>query len=369
MYIIAADVGGTKTRLAFANADDPCHVLFEARYSSVQFDSFEPMLQTFLRDCEAAGVLIETINVDVLTLALPGLVSDSIARLTNLPWVINKQSLKDRFGFHTVRFMNDFQASAFGTSQLQEKDKIILNQGVFNVSENSGLPPENATRVAVGAGTGLGVAWADGNQNTACAHDTEGGHIDFAPADDTQIRLLKFLQLRHSHVSYERILSGDGLVSLYCFCADELGEDKLAEDKVAGITAQWVNEQAKKNDKAADNALSLFVQIYGAYIGNIALLFKPYGGLYITGGIAAKILNKMQSEDFINAYLNKGRMRTLVEQITVYLVTNERVGVLGAVSEAIKAHNELSQQHLIQEKSLQEPQPLQQPAAMQQVSK
>jgi glucokinase len=341
MHIIAADVGGTKTRLAFADSDEPGNVFHEARYRSGEFDSFEPMLQTFIQDCG-----VSCARVDTLSLALPGLVSESSARLTNLPWTIEKQNLKDTFGIENVYFMNDFQASASGTGQLQEEDRIILNSGVIN----SSALQKNSTRVAVGAGTGLGVAWADNDISAGkcvdCTHDTEGGHIDFAPVDDNQMELLKFLQQRFGHVSYERILSGDGLVSLYQFCAARQG----AECQIDGVSAEWVNDQSD-NDEAANRALSLFVQIYGAYIGNIALLFKPYGGIFITGGIAAKILDKMQSEEFIEAYLNKGRMRELVKQIAVYLVTNDRVGVLGAMSEAVKIQHNQMQQNLNQQVS------------------
>jgi glucokinase len=337
MNIIAADVGGTKTRLIVADAHEPLNVLYEKRYLSGEFDGFESLLKTFIHDSGSSAAQVES-----LTLALPGLVSGSSARLTNLPWVIEKQSLKDSFGIKNVCFMNDFQASAFGTGQLLEKDRIILNPGAANFNESSDALQKSAIRVAVGAGTGLGMAWAEGgvdgdvegHYKTTCTHDTEGGHIDFAPADEIQIELLRFLQQRYGHVSYERILSGDGLVSLYQFCA---GKQKAANHS-DGISAEWVSRQSE-NDEDADRALSLFVQIYGAYIGNIALLFKPYGGIFITGGIAAKIINKMQAEEFIYAYLNKGRMRTLVEQIAVYLVTNDRVGVLGAMSEAIKAQH------------------------------
>lgn len=329
MHIIAADVGGTKTRLVFADADDPRHVLYEARYASGDFDSFEPLLKTFINDSGP-----DTKQINTLTLALPGLVEEDSARLTNLPWVIEKQSIKDAFGINNVHFINDFQASAFGTSQLMESDRIILNPG----SSSSEWAKTNTTHVAVGAGTGLGVAWAQdeipGGHRAGCAYDTEGGHIDFAPVDETQIQLLRFLQQRHGHVSYERILSGSGLVALYEFFAD-LPATGPATGSSAGTTAQWVNENAE-SDSAANRAVTLFVQIYGAYIGNIALLFKPFGGIFITGGIAAKMLQKMQSREFLEAYLNKGRMRTLSEQIPVYLVTNERIGVLGAMSEAIK---------------------------------
>lgn len=317
MHIIAADVGGTKTHFMFTDAEKPGNIIYEARYQSAAFDSFEPLLQSFMNDSGAVHG-----QVDVLMLALPGLVSETSATLTNLPWTIEKQFLQDSFGIKHVYFMNDFQASALGITQLQEKDRIILNAG----GSGRGDLQDNAVRVAVGAGTGLGVAWLQGDQSTACAYDTEGGHIDFAPADDTQIRLLQFLQQRYTHVSYERLLSGSGLVNLYDFCTGRQNSD---------IDAAWVNSQSDCNEAAA-NALSLFVQIYGAYIGNIALLFKPYGGIYITGGIAAKILNKMQSDEFMNAFLNKGRMSPLVEQIAVYLVTNESIGVHGAMSETLK---------------------------------
>lgn len=336
MHIIAADVGGTKTRLGFADVDEPDNILYEARYLSAEFESFEPMLHNFLTGCRAAVSKFETATIDALTLALPGLVSETSANLTNLPWIIKKQLLIDTFGIKNVYFMNDFQASALGTAQLLERDRIILHPG----NTDSDNLKKNTTRVTVGAGTGLGVAWTQddrqGDKVSTCAYDTEGGHIDFAPVDDIQIRLLQFLQKRHGHVSYERILSGDGLVMLYQFFTNKQCDD---------ISAEWVNKQSV-NDQSADDALSLFVKIYGAYIGNIALLYKPYGGIYITGGIAAKILNKMQSAEFINGYLNKGRMRSLVEQIAVYLVTNERVGMLGAMSETMKIRHALSPQRL-----------------------
>ncbi len=330
MNILAADVGGTKTRLLCASAESPEQILYEACYKSRDFESFEPLLETFIHDSGTSASEIET-----LALALPGLVNADSARLTNLPWVIDKQSLTDTFGIKNISFINDFQASAIGTSQLLEKDQIILNPGI----QDPVILRNNNTRVAVGAGTGLGVSWAQkGDQDkqlngheTLRAYDTEGGHIDFAPVDETQIHLLKFLQQRHGHVSYERILSGDGLVCLYEFFAGKEITDTQKKD----ITAEWVNSHTE-TDVTADKALSLFVQIYGAYIGNIALLFKPFGGIFITGGIAAKIVKKMQSDDFINAYLNKGRMRQLVEQIAVYLVTNERIGVLGAMAEAVR---------------------------------
>jgi glucokinase len=261
-------------------------------------------------------------SIDMLTLALPGLVTDNTARLTNLSWTLSKQKLTEKFGISKVNFINDFQASAYGTSLLQENDLVVLNPG----AADSPVLGRNNVSVAVGAGTGLGVSWLLTGRHGVQAYASEGGHIQFAPANEEQIQLLRFMRKRFVHVSCERLLSGDGLVALYEFCAGK-------ED--SNYTAERVNRESADNENAA-KALSLFVQIYGAYIGNIAVLFKPSAGIYITGGIAAKIVSKMQSGEFIDAYLHKGRMRDLVENIAVYLVTNERVGALGAMSETLK---------------------------------
>ena len=331
MYAIAADVGGTKTLLAVADMSVPNTVLFEARYQSGEFDGFAPMLHRFIEDARVAGLPVEVGNIDILVLALAGLVGDTEARLTNLPWVIEKHRLRENFAIEKIIFMNDFEASVSGTVLLQAQDRVILNPG--RVSPSSAA--NRATRIALGAGTGLGLAWGDDiaageqnmtyDRNMVCTHDTEGGHIDFAPVDDLQIRLLQFLQQNHQHVSYERILSGAGLVSIYQFFSGVNSAD---------LSAEWVASHCSM-DESANRALDLFVEIYGAYVGNIALLFKPRAGIFITGGIAAKLAEKMQSKQFIDAYLNKGRMRALVGEIPVYLVTNERIGILGALSQAV----------------------------------
>ena len=326
MNIIAADVGGTKTRMMCADANAPQHVLYEARYKSGEFNGFETLLETFMRESGS-----DSHGVDTLALALPGLVGDSSATLTNLPWVIEKQRLMDNFGIKHVEFMNDFQASACGTCQLSEDDLIILHKGI----EQSASLRDNSTFVAVGAGTGLGVAWAQDDHGCARAYDTEGGHIDFAPANEAQIDLLRYLFRRYDHVSYERILSGDGLVTLYEFMLEQQGDSRTVTDIGRRATAEWVSNNAHYID-AAGKAVNMFVEIYGSYVGSIAMLFKPYGGIYITGGIAAKMVDSMCSDKFLDAYLGKGRMRGLVERISVNLVTNEDIGVLGALNEAAR---------------------------------
>jgi len=312
MNIIAADVGGSSTRLVYAREGRSEEILHEACYASADFENFETMLRTFV-----AEITDRMFGFEVLTLALPGVIEDNVARLTNLPWVISKAEIRDQFGVEQVHFMNDFQAAAYGIDRLSDSDMLVLNVGVHS---------NDATRVIVGAGAGLGMAWCQGQRNHSTAYATEGGHIDFAPVNTTQIALLQYLLERYEHVSYERLLSSAGLVNIYEFYAQQAADD---------IDAAWVQAQALTSNMEAQKAMALFVQIYGSYVGNIALLFKPEAGIYITGGIAGTITRWMQSADFIDAYLNKGRMLPLVEKISVNLVTNERVGVIGALSHAV----------------------------------
>ncbi|MGB5397758.1 MAG: glucokinase [Gammaproteobacteria bacterium] len=312
MNIIAADVGASSTRLVYAREGRSEEILHEACYVSADFESFETMLRAFI-----AEITDRMFGFEVLTLALPGIIEDNVARLTNLPWVISKAEIRDEFGVEQVHFMNNFQAAAYAIDRLTDSDMVVLN---------AGLHSNDATRVIVGAGAGLGMAWCQGQRNHSTAYATEGGHIDFAPVNATQIALLQYLFERYEHVSYERLLSSAGLVNIYEFYAQQSADD---------IDAEWVQAQALTNNMEAQKAMALFVQIYGSYVGNIALLFKPEAGIYIAGGIAGKIIRWMQSADFIDAYLNKGRMLPLVENISVNLVTNERVGVIGALSHAV----------------------------------
>lgn len=313
MNIIAADVGGTKTHLIYADSNRPDDRLHEVRCSSGDFDSFEKLLSQFIQD---SGRQYEAL--DALSLALPGVINDGTSRLTNLPWTIDRQKLMETFSVNQLYLMNDFQASALGTLKLCDQDFIVLNQATQK---------PDTIRVVVGAGTGLGLSWIQGAGKNLRAYPTEGGHIDFAPVDAEQFRLLEFLMKTYGHVSYERLLSGNGLVSQYAF---------LSDAEPGTVDARWINEEAGRGNVVARQTLGLFARIYGAYVGNLAVLFKPEGGIYITGGIGAKIIDWMQSDHFINAYRHKGRMQSLVEQIPVYLVTNEDVGVLGAMSEGLR---------------------------------
>ncbi len=318
MNIIAADVGGTKTRLVYAELDSPGQIIHEARLVSGDYKSFSELLDAFLAQLKQRKV-----SLDVLSLALPGVVAGDIARLTNLPWRIDRAELVTHYNVSQVWFINDFQAAAYGIAAMTDADIVALSPGAHS---------NDATRVVLGAGTGLGLAWLQFERGRPQAYSSEGGHIDFAPADEQQAELLAYLRERHradsgGHVSYERILSGAGLVNLYAFCARQAATD---------MDAAWVHAQANADHPQAQAAMKLFVQIYGSYVGNIALLYKPEGGIYIAGGIAGKIIDWMRSADFSQAYLNKGRMRPLASSISVNLITNERIGVIGALRYAVQ---------------------------------
>ena len=188
--------------------------------------------------------------------------------------------------------------------------------------------------VVVGAGTGLGVAWLSWQDDSYAVHPSEGGHMDFAPANAIQYELLQYLQRRHGHVSYERIISGPGLVAIFEFLRDtgrgtpsvQLIAAMGGEDAAAAIT-----RFAQQGDEpTACMTMDLFLRIYGAFAGNVALATLPRGGVYVAGGIAAKIAATMQQGVFLHSFLNKGRFARLLETLPLHIVTNPQAGLLGA---------------------------------------
>lgn len=314
MTLIAADVGGTKTRLATGLPGAGCGIAHEAVFASGEFAGFDDLLQQFFHEARFRPSQHST-----LTLALPGVIEGNAARLTNLPWHLHKEALRRRFQFAGVHFLNDFQASAAGIACLEKDDCVVLH---------AGRQRDRGVRLVTGAGTGLGLAWQMLDENGGCTCSTEGGHMDFAPCSETQLALLQYLRHQYDHVSFERVLSGPGLENIYAFLRQ--GSDR------AGTTesAKNIIHLARQGEPLAREAVRLFTECYGAYVGNLALAFKPEAGIYITGGMAARLQSWMQSDAFRSSYLAKGRMTALVKHYRVTLVTNQRVGVLGALAEA-----------------------------------
>lgn len=315
---LAVDIGGTKTlvQLTMENGQ----VLSEQEYVSQQFSRFDLILAEFLGQDK-----IKHCTIDQACFAVAGPVSGGDANVTNLPWQLNADELATTFNIKYIHLCNDFEAVAEGISCLAEDEIVTLQQGESD---------ETMPRAVIGAGTGLGQALLFSSANGWQVVSTEGGHTDFAPTDNTQILLLEYLIARLDHVSYERVLSGAGLVTIYNFLRthkqyDEdphLHQAMIVQDPAAAIS-KFANEQ---RDPLALETLDLFIKIYGAQAGNLALTVMPRGGLYLAGGIAAKNIERFKQGGFVNAFVAKGRMQSLMEKIPVRLIIQPKVGLFGA---------------------------------------
>jgi glucokinase len=315
---IAGDIGGTKTLLRITSSNENHAPLLQKSYPSADYSGLAEILDVFLREAGAS-------DVTAACFALAGPVSGRRVKLTNLPWEVDADVLAARFAISRISLINDFEAVGHGIAALQQSDLLTLQAGV---------PQAQGVRVVVGAGTGLGVAWLSWTSGGYAVHPSEGGHMDFAPADATQYALLQYLQQRHGHVSYERIVSGPGLVAIFEFLRDSgpglpsvQFNAAMGEGDAAAVIAQFAQQGG---EPIAQAALDLFVRIYGAFVGNLALLALPRGGIFVAGGIAAKIAATMQRGDFMRAFSDKGRYTALLETLPLHIVTNPHVGLLGA---------------------------------------
>ena len=318
--VLAGDIGGTKTLLQIADFDrDRYRVLAQQRYENSAYANFSDIVHDFIAQAQQPAIRAACFGIAGPVIATA---TGEHVKLTNLPWILDSDRLARDFAIPKVRLINDFQAAGYGMEALTPADLVPLQRGT---------PEPQGVRALIGAGTGLGqglLFWRNGRYE---AHSTEGGHVDFAPTDDLQIELLQFLRREHPHVSYERVVSGRGLVNIFEFlrtrcgaaCATDVEPD--VDDRAAAIA----NAALSSNDPLASQALDMFVDIYGAQAGNLALTTLSTGGVYIAGGIAPKILPRLTDGRFMRAFRNKGRMSALVATIPVYVVTNQAVGLMG----------------------------------------
>lgn len=315
MYNIAGDIGGTKCWLGLF---DPLQndVLYEHIYSSADFDQGTQLIQHFIGDCQH-HLNKSQFDIAQLCLALPGIVKQHQAQLTNLDWFLDAADFKQQFAIPQVTFLNDFQAAAEGVATLSQEDYRIINLG---------KPDNQGTRVITGAGTGLGLAWMQMSDDGYHAYATEGGHTDFAPADPEQQALLAYLRRDYQQVSWEHLLSGDGITRIYQFYYQQ--QHQSAPPTTPDAAA--INQAAQHNDVLAQQTLHLFSRLYASWVGNIALLYQPKGGIFIAGGIASHLVDYLLQDAFKQACFQKGKMQHLVEQTPIYLITNTRLGLQGA---------------------------------------
>lgn len=305
--LLAADIGGTWVRLQALSRDGGW--LAGSIAPSADFSGLDDAINQFRQQHGLAGFAAACIG-------LPGPVSGRQAVLTNLPWQVDADWLEQHCGIDRVQLVNDFQAAACGVDELSAERLLVLNPG---------QPQAHGHRLVVGAGTGLGVApvFVCGERHIPVA--CEGGHMSFAPADDLQQDLLRWLWRQWEHVSWERILSGPGLVLLHGFLSG------LEHPRLAGeITAAEVSARAGQGDPVACQTLSAFVAMYGSYLGSLAMFWPAPGGIYIAGGVAGKISHWMQQAGFLQAMQAKGRMAELVCRMPVYLVRDKELGLRGA---------------------------------------
>ncbi len=315
--VLAGDIGGTKTRLAVVEvAGARVHSVVEATYRSAAHASLEAILTVFFSDHPA--------SVQAACFGIAGPVRDGRARTTNLPWRVQADALAKRFSIDRVFLLNDLEANAWGIQALGPEDLHTLHEGD---------PDPEGNAAVIAAGTGLGEAGICRDRGGWHPFATEGGHADFAPGSDLEIALLRFLRARHGHVSWERVLSGPGLVAIHAFLREERAVPMpqwLEEEMRIGDGAAAISRAAQEGrDGLCAEALGLFVRLYGAEAGNLALKHMATGGLYLGGGIAPKILGALQDDGFIQAFLDKGRMRPLLERVPVQVILNDRTALYG----------------------------------------
>ena len=318
--LLAGDIGGTKALLALAEGGA---VRFERRYRCGDFAAFGALLGRFLAD--AGRALGGPPDIECAGLGVAGPVQGAHVRLTNLPWEIDAADL----GIARVHLLNDFEANAHGLDALGEDDLATLQQGA---------PLEGAPRLLIGAGTGLGVAFVVGRSRSLRVIAGEGGHVAFAPADDLQDALWHHLHPALGRVELEHVVSGAGLARIYAFLRDS---GRYAESPAtraalaAGDPAPVIARAAlESGDTLALAALDLFIACYGAAAGDHALAVLARGGVYLAGGIAPKILPRLRTGGLVAAFNAKGDFADAARACPVHVVTNERLGLLGAVAAA-----------------------------------
>ncbi len=316
MYILAGDIGGTNTRLALFEAKDGLKVIKEKKYPSKDYPSLLEIIRLFLEGVDSP--------IEGASFGVAGPVKEGKCKATNLAWVVDVKEIQEDLKTLSVFLLNDLEANAWGLSTLKEGELFVLNEG----KEHS------ANKALISAGTGLGEAclYWDGKMHHPFA--TEGGHVDFAPRDELEMELLRYMRKIFDHVSFERVLCGSGLYLLYRFLTEmqlEKGSEALSLEFSLKDPASVITDKAlKKEDRASMRALDWFISIYASAAGNLALKFLSLGGLYIGGGIAPKILPAINPADFVKIFSAKGRFAPLLSDIPLKVVLNDLAALQGS---------------------------------------
>ncbi|MBV9341559.1 MAG: glucokinase [Acidobacteria bacterium] len=320
--ILAGDIGGTHARLALFNVDKgKFQLVRSAVFPSQHYAGLERIIAEFVGN---AGI-----RPAQACFGIAGPVTNGRVVASNLPWIVESALLAEELKISQAGLINDLEATGWGIGALSASDLVPLNDRARGSD-----PTAQGNQAVIAAGTGLGeggLYW-DGKRHYVFA--SEGGHCDFAPVDDIQIELFQYLRTRYGRVSYERIVSGPGLVNVFEFLRDTGRAevpDSLAEEIAKSDPAAAVSTAALVGKTPiAEQALDIFVMVFGAEAGNLALKLKATGGVFLAGGIAPKILPKLHSSLFLEAFLAKGRLRPLMEIMPVQVITNDQLALLGA---------------------------------------
>ncbi len=322
MRILAGDVGGTKTNLAFYSREGTALRRTELRtFPSGRYPDLESILAEFIDG--KPGVTAACIGV-------AGPVVSGRSRVTNLPWIVDEQALRVAVGTHRFFLVNDLQATAFAIPFLPDESLAVLQRGEAEARGNIAV---------LAAGTGLGASFLVWTGKGYVPIASEGGHADFAPRDEREVRLFAFLRRRHGHVSAERVVSGPGLHAIYRFLREAEGmpesgaiEARLAEEDPPRVITR---EGLAGNSDACAESLRMFSSLYGAQAGNLALQVMATGGVALGGGIAPAILPVLSDESFIGSFLAKGRFRELLSRVPVKVIRDDKAALLGAAHYAL----------------------------------
>jgi len=323
LWVLAGDVGGTKTDLAVYHIEGSEHVTLQRQdsFPSRDYAGLEELVRAFLDDHEE--------GIDAAAFGVAGPVLEGKVTVTNLPWRVEAASLAAAIGCPDVQLMNDLESTAYGALFLDSEHLLTLNEG----------SARRTHRCVIAAGTGLGQAilfW-DGTRYRPAA--TEGGHVDFAPRNEREMGLLRFLLNKHERVSYERVLSGPGLFNIFDYLRREVGTPVLpavlerieAEDPSAVVGEMGLSGACATCREAVD----LFASLYGAQAANLALSSMALGGVYIGGGIVTKLLPRIQAGGFMEAFTSVGRFGSLMAETPVQVILDPKTSLLGAAEVAL----------------------------------
>lgn len=318
MLVVAGDIGGTSARLAlFDAAGEVLRPVARATYPSRAHPGIEPILAEFLGACDRTA--------EAIALGVAGPVRGGVCRTTNLPWVLSARDIAVATRVTRIWLLNDLEAAAWGVEAVGDADRVVLQ---------AGEPDPAGNQSVVAAGTGFGEAGRVRVDGRFHPFASEGGHADFAPADALDHAFQRWLAGSHGHVSWDRIVSGPGIVAIHAFLRTARGTAlpaALAEAMAAGDPAAAIAAAALAGrDPVCVETLDRFLRYFGAEAGNHALKLMATGGVFVTGGIAPKILPRLKDGPFLEAFRAKGRMADLMSRMPVTVIADGDVGLKGA---------------------------------------